>query len=203
MRPEHKNKLVSENPVQAIITSYKFNCFGVITEWRAFVEGSGGGHVDSQPYTISFQVWRPINSLFNNDTFYNMIGMNYFSPIPLADEDSTDRGLVTGRVPETERIEIHPGDVVGYYLESSKKSDDSIQYAGDSDNDPDYSDEMVWYATGDGTTVSSMSLFPYCSSSNNEFMCTNRAPLITATVSKYINSLLVIAKLGSQIVLLL
>ena len=29
-------------PIQVIITSYRFDCCGVVSEWRAFVEGSDG-----------------------------------------------------------------------------------------------------------------------------------------------------------------
>ena len=170
------------NPIQAIITSYSFNCCGVITEWRAFVEGSGGGHFDDQPYTISFQVWRP-NSPSPVDNCYSMTGVNYFPSIPLADPNSADRGIVTGTVPEGERIEVQPGDVVGFYLESSRIDDDGIQFARDDDNDLPYTSEDVWYATGainSGPTECQLPVGPGRTLSSS----TNRAPLITVTVGK-------------------
>ena len=77
-----------------------------------------------------------------------MVGSNLFSPIPLADDGGADRGMVNGTVPESERIEVQPGDVVGYYLESRMNDRDGIQYAGDDDNDPDYTNETVWYIIG-------------------------------------------------------
>ena len=118
-----------------------------------------------------------------------MTGMNNFSTIPLADPDANegaDRGIVTGTVPESERIAVQPGDVVGYHLMSTRGGRDGIQYAGDDENEPDYEDEMVWYTIG--STISSTSICPQSSSSNNELMWTNRAPLVTATVSKYMPS---------------
>ena len=147
LRPANGNRF-KPNPVQAIITSYKFNCSGVITEWRALVEGSSIGHFEEQTYTISFQVWRP-NSLSPVDTdgCYNLAGFNHFSPIPLAHPDTTERGIVTGVPLESERIEVQPGDVVGFYLEGSRSSLDSIQFAGDEDNPSPYIDETVWFAT--------------------------------------------------------
>ena len=99
-------------PVQVIIPSYKFNCYGQITEWRAFVERRGPVNFDDQPYSVSFQVWRPNSP---PDGQYTIVE---FSPIPLADPN-TDRGIVTGVPLESERIEVQSGDVVGFYLESS------------------------------------------------------------------------------------
>ena len=174
------------HPVQAIITSYWFNCCGMVTEWRAFVEGSGGGHFDNQPYTISFQVWRPSSpSPVDNDGCYSMVGMNHFSSIPLADDMSNERGMVNGTVPESERIEVQPGDVVGYYLDSSRDGRDGIQYAGDDDNEPDYIDEAVWYDIGImGSTGPPQCPFPV-GPDRTLSSSTNRAPLITAVICKY------------------
>ena len=158
----------------------------MVTEWRAFVEGSGGGHFGSQPYTISFQVWRPNSpSPVDTDGCYSMVGMNHFSPITLADNGSPDRGMVNGTVLESERIEVQPGDVVGYYLESRMGGSDGIQYAGDNDNEPDYTDEAVWYAIGImGSTGPPECPFPVGPSSALS-SSTNRAPLITAVICKY------------------
>ncbi len=167
----------NSEPVQAIIPSYQFNCYGEITEWRAFVEGSGNGHFGSQPYTISFQVWRPDST----SSSYTMIGINHFPSIPLANPsvpDDTNRGIVTGVPPESERIEVQPGDVVGFYLESSRDNDDDgIQF----DRDNSYTSETVWF---DGSLRCSV-LDPPCVYSADDFdSTTNRAPLITVTVGE-------------------
>ncbi len=148
LRPANGNRF-KPNPVQAIITSYKFNCSGVITKWRALVEGSSIGAFEEQIYTISFQVWRPSSlSTVDTDGCYNLTGFNNFSPIPLAHPDTPERGIVTGVPLESERIEFQPGDVVGFYLEGSRTSLDSIQFAGDEDNLSPYTEETVWFATG-------------------------------------------------------
>ncbi len=168
---------MSPNPIQAIITSYQFNCCGEITEWRAFVEGSGGGHFDNQPYTISFQVWRPSSpSPVDTDGCYTLHGSNNFPNIPLADPDTADRGIVTGVVlPESERIEVQPGDVVGFYLESSRSDSDGIIY------DEYREDESVWYTTGQFTGGGLTCPFPVGQGRTlSSFV--ESAPLITATV---------------------
>ncbi len=91
---------------------------------------------------MSFQVWRPNSpSPLDIDGCYTMQGTNHFPPISLADPDTDDRGIVTGVPLESERIEVQPGDVVGFYLESSKNSADGIQFARDGDNTSLYSNE--------------------------------------------------------------
>ena len=184
VRPHKVAHRFMDNPIQAIITSYRFDCCGVVTEWRAFVEGSGDAHFAEQPYTISFQVWRPNSpSPVDTDGCYNLTGFNHFSPIPLADPNTADRGIVTGVPLESERIEVQPGDVVGFYLESSYDHD-GIQFSPDSA----YRSEAVWYATGSYSEGPTYCRFPVglrgvLSSS------TNRAPLITTTVCKLLTFL--------------
>ena len=167
-------------PVQVIIPSYKFDCYGQITEWKAFVERSGRGHFGDQPYSITFQVWRPSSP---PDGQYTIVGLNDFSPILLADPDvdnGVNQGIVTGVPLESERIEVQPGDVVGFYFSSSRDDDNGIQFAKPSDNASPYAAETVWF----GSTRCS-TLDPPCVYSAGDFSAmTNLAPLITVTVSK-------------------
>ncbi len=147
------------------------------------MEGSGGIYFDNQPYTISFQVWRPNSpSPVDTDGCYTMQGTNHFSPISLSDPGTSDRGIVTGMVPlESERIEIQPGDVVGFYLESSRDNDDGILFAGEQDDESEYDSESVWYATGVVSGSGLTCLFPV-GPGRTLSLFTSSAPLITATV---------------------
>ncbi|XP_064406348.1 uncharacterized protein LOC135351302 [Halichondria panicea] len=165
-----------DNPIQVIITSYRFDCCGVVTEWRALVE-----KFTDQSYTIFFQVWRPNSpSPMDTDGCYTMQGTNYFSPISLGDRGTDDRGIVTGVPLESERIEVQPGDVVGFYLESSIRIDDGIQFARDANL---YTDETVWFATGSLTPRPEATCMYPVGTSGLLSSSTNLAPLITATVS--------------------
>ncbi len=172
------------NPIQAIITSYRFNCCGVVTEWRAFVEKKGGGHVTA--YTIFFQVWRPNSpSSVDNDSCYTMQGNNHFPSIPLGEDKTINQGIVTGIPLESERIEVQPGDVVGFYLVTNRdKRDDGIQFASDEDNPNPYSSETVWFATGSLTPRPEAACMYPVGTSGLLSSSTNLAPLITATVCK-------------------
>ncbi len=142
------------------------------------MEGSGVGYFEEQPYTISFQVWRPNSpSPVDTDGCYTMQGTNHFPSILLARPGSDDRGIVTGVPLESERIEVQPGDVVGFYLESSIRDDDGIQFAGEFDTD-----EPVWFATGSLTPrPEAVCMYPV-GTSGLLSSSTNLAPLITVTV---------------------
>ncbi len=173
-----KEPRFEDNPIQAIITSYKFDCCGVVTEWTALVEKND----EPDAYTISFQVWRPNSpSPVDTDGCYTMQGTNDFSPISLGDRD-TARGIVTGVPQVSERIEVQPGDVVGFYLESSDSSDDGIQFAGNGDNSSPYTDETVWFATGSLSSRSEATCMYPVGTSGLLSSSTNLAPLITAAV---------------------
>ena len=179
IRPEGSQELkFNVNPIQAIIASYRFNCCGLITEWRAFVHGS-----IFTTYTISFQVWSPIS---NNNSCYNLTGINHFSRIPLASFSASDRGIVTGTVSASERVNVQPGDVIGFHLKTVRNlffHSNGIQFAGDNDNNPDYRNESVWSLAS--PTVESPTEGSLCAGPHHVLSSfTDRAPLITVTVCK-------------------
>ena len=95
---------------QVLIPSYQFSCCGVVTQWGAYVQPGGSMH--TMVYTATFQVWRP-----DGNGVYTMVGENaYLSPITLV---ANSRLLVAATEPF---IEFQPGDVVGYYLDSTECS---------------------------------------------------------------------------------
>ncbi len=149
----------------------------------------GSRYSDKQPYTISFQVWRPNSpSPVDTDGCYTMQGTNHFSPISLAEPDSPDRGIVTGVPLESERIEVQPGDVVGFYLESSRRDSDGIQFAIDENDPSPYTNETVWFATGSLTPRPEAACIYLVGSSGLLSSSINVAPLITAAVCEFITT---------------
>ena len=148
----------------------------MITEWGAQVERSGGGH-NNGVYSITFQVWRPNSpSPVDNDGCYNMTGSNYFPNIVLPG-DSDDR--VVRETPRAiDRIEVQPGDVIGFYLTTTTdQKDNGIRF------DEDYTEESVWYATGNINSGNPTCQFPVGNGIGRTLTSfTNLAPRITAAV---------------------
>ena len=177
VRPSSTSKFRG-NPIQAIITSYRFNCCGVITQWGAFVHR--GGDTFNGTYSITFQVWRPNSpSPVDTDGCYAIAGVNHFQNIVL---NSNNRGLIRETSPANETIAVQPGDVIGFYLTNTRdKEDNGIQFADEGDNADPYEDEAVWYAIGTISGSNPSCLFPV-GSDRTLSLSTNLAPLITASI---------------------
>ncbi len=159
------------NPIQAIITSYRFNCCGVITGWGTFVERA---NIESC-YSISFEVWRVNSSL--GDSCYSKIGANYLQDMCLRDVSSLDpqRGLINMTVPESEWISVQPGDMVGFNFTSTNDNRrDGILFS----RDELYTNESVLYS------INSDRIEPTSLCNAEQSRSTNSAPLITAIIGK-------------------
>ena len=142
----------------------------MITEWAAHVDRSGGNQYNGV-YSFTFQVWRPNSpSPVDTDGCYTTIGSNYFPDIVL-DSDRAVRETPLA----SERIEVQPGDVIGFHLTTILDKDDGIQLA------EDYTEESVWYTTG--TLSGSNPSCPFPVGENRMLSSfTNLAPRITAAV---------------------
>ncbi len=120
---------------QVLIPSYQFTCCGVVIGWGAYVEPGGGK--DDMNYNATFQVWRP-----NGNGVYTKVGENaYPNPIPLAGDS---RLIVNATEP---LIQFQPGDVVGYYLDSDRESDNKGVQLDKSDTNLE-----VYYGPPQGNT---------------------------------------------------
>ncbi len=92
---------ISIEPIQALITSYQFQCSGRINMWATYVRPGGA----SETYSIQFQVWR-----LGLNECYTLVGNNTFQNIELSGE------LFQEVVNDNQQIQVQPGDVVGYHL---------------------------------------------------------------------------------------
>ena len=164
---------------QAIIPSYRFDCCGEITEWRADVEQGGNG--DDMMYTLDFQVWRPAANVSITGC-YSMVGFNRFTSIPLSDS-VTD--ALSPMLPE-QRIQVQPGDVLGFYVENARDRPDDrgVVLARDGSVQGEYETEEVWYADVNSLVfvnlMCQMSVGPGRGLSSS----TNAAPVISVGFSK-------------------
>ena len=126
---------------QAIIPSYRLDCFGNITEWGVDVHPGGQGTTDR--YTLDLQVWRPSPTV-NDSTgtgCYSLVGNNSFTSISL-------QNLVARVTPSPQyQIQFQPGDVIGVYVEEARQTDDGIVILTSYDGSTSFTSELVWYAS--------------------------------------------------------
>ena len=99
-----------EHQHQAIVTTYKFNCCGNITEWGVDLNPVE----DNLYFNFDFQVWRP-SSTVNETGCYSLVG-NY-AATSISIETSVTESHVA-RVTPSYQLQFQPGDVLGFYVES-------------------------------------------------------------------------------------
>ena len=159
---------------QAIVTSYQFHCCGDITEWQAYMRPGGGRH-NRGVYTIHFQVWRPSPTVTG---CYSLVEENRFPGVTL-----TDRRV--SETPEpTNRISVRPGDVLGYFVSSSRAGPGQQQGI---QMDPTFTGDEVVYLDLNGATELPFgpSSCPVSVGPGGMLVSTvNAAPVISIGVSK-------------------
>jgi len=109
------------------VPTYKFQCCGVVTGWRAYLQPGGGGHTNA--YNISFQVWRPLEQSPN---YYNLVQQTVAVPSLSRTGEAT--------VPASPNITVQPEDVVGFYVQLMRNGDGGIQLETNQ-----HGDHSVWY----------------------------------------------------------
>ena len=162
---------------QAIIPSYRFNCYGNITEWGVNVYRANNG--DQHMYILDLQVWRPSPTV-HTTSYYSLVGNNRFTSVLL------DGGVArVTPLPQT-RIQFQPGDVLGFYVESTRVNNAAsrgVVLLNDRTvrGDRGFRTEEVWYAN----TAHYRPNYPYIVGPHgilNTF--TNAAPVISVSTSK-------------------
>ena len=177
---------------QAIITSYKFDCnqmCGNITAWGVDVHPGGGMHQPPNeensdgskppvPYALDLQVWRPSPTVDDSTGTgqYSLVGNNKFTSISLTSQ--------VARVTPSPQdyIQFQPGDVLGFYVEEAKDSDDGVVVLT---NPSSFTSEVVWYTSIDPTMATSQSVYSVGSSTSGDLdRLTRAAPVISIETGK-------------------
>ena len=168
---------------QAIISSYKFNCCGNITEWGVDLNPDGFG----ARFDFILQVWRPSPTV-NVSGCYSLVNDFISREITVTDSPPSKRVARITPLPQ-EQLQFQPGDVLGFYVESHGQGDGP---GGDADNgvvlvnnDIDYRSESVWFASIDITTQTSLSVScPYPVGTNGVLnSLTQAAPVISIKIT--------------------
>lgn len=126
---------------QAIVTSYKFQCYGQIHGWHTYIRPVSDQETNVTR-TISFQVWRP-SSTVSVDGCYGLVGENIFLDVTAAKD-----GLVSMMPSRCTVIKVAPGDVVGYFTElNGTTSTICTRNSTEIKLDVSYTEESIWYHT--------------------------------------------------------
>ena len=168
---------------QAIIPSYKFHCSGNITEWGVDVDRANSG--DQRMYILDLQVWRPSPTV-QTDGSYSLVGNNRFTSVLLSG------GLARVTPLPQNRIQFQSGDVLGFYVESTRASNagsrgvvtlNDFEAAGDGG----FETEEVWYAKVANITLPDIESPIHIDVGPNRTLntFTNAAPVISVSMSKY------------------
>ena len=103
---------------------------------------------------------------------YVKVGENYFESVKLNPSSVID---VTPA--SNQRLHFQPGDVVGYYLEQNQRGNDGgLQF------DESFSQETLWYATGNTDLRNASAL--QVGSNGNLSTFKNLGPIISVSFSK-------------------
>ena len=135
-------------------------------------------------YTLDFQVWRPDPDVSTTGC-YSLVGNNSFTQISLSGSLAESLSPTS---PE-QRIQVQPGDVLGFYVESAReKVADSrgvvLLRDRNVEGDGEYKTEEVWYADVN-SLVFGNPMCPYDVGLGRVLSSsTNAAPVISVGFSK-------------------
>ena len=160
---------------QAIISTYKFNCCGNITEWGLDVFENGS-------FTLDLQVWRPSPTVDNSTGTgcYSLVGNNRFTSISVSD------GVAVVTPSPQDYIQFRSEDVLGFYVEDATSSHYPNPGVVILTSPSRFISESVWFASIAGTAKTSRSGdCPYSVGSSGVLNnLTRAAPVISISISK-------------------
>ena len=178
------------NGTQAIIPEYSFDCYGNVTQWGAVVRNRNG------VYTLVFQVLRRSGGGQGTTGCYTLVGNNYFASIRPA---WRGRGRILADVPVEQQIKVHPGDVIGFYVQNTTRANSGVQVQQTGDDDEDNEEEdsssfgrhavvTAWYGPVSTSVAAAAGSCMLRVGSNSDYdlrSSTTAVPIITASVAVF------------------
>lgn len=163
---------------QAIIPSYRFSCYGNITEWGVDLNPA---EIEAN-FDFELQVWRPSPTV-NETGCYSLVDnfiVRSTSIPPLPESEHVAR--VTP-LPQ-DQLQFQPGDVLGFYVESHGTTTDENNGVVLLNN-ASYTSELAWHARITALTSQSGSC-PYPVGTSGVLnILTRAAPVISISVTTY------------------
>ena len=169
---------------QAIITSYKFNCCGNITEWGVDLNPFGY----SVTFDFDFQVWRPSPTV-SETRCYSLVNNFAIKETSLPSRPEIDH-VARVTPPPQNQLQFQPEDVLGFYVESYGTGDVLNDNGVVLLSHPNYSSELVWFPSVDITVTqaSQSGSCPYPGGTNGILSSSTHAyvaPVISISVTTY------------------
>ena len=168
---------------QAIISSYKLNCCGNITEWGVDLSPAE----ENITFDLDFQVWRPSPTVRETGC-YSLVDSFIVRSISIP-VDSESEHVVRITPPPQDQLHFQPGDVLGFYVESEGLfyQDNGVVLL----NSGNHTSELVWFASIDVIAQSSQSgSCPYPVGIAGVLnSLTRAAPVISVSTTAYFCSL--------------
>ena len=171
---------------QAIITSYRLNCCGNITEWGVDLNPDG----TSARFDFIFQVWRPAPNV-NVTGCYSLVDDFISTDIRIGIWPTQSINVARIIPSLADQLQFQPGDVLGFYVESHGQGSGPM---GNADNgvalltSGSYASELVWYGNiGAATTQLSQTdscPFPVGNTGTLDSR-TRAAPVISVSITTY------------------
>ena len=168
----------------AIISSYRLNCCGHITEWVVDLNPDQG----RQSFDFILQVWRPAPDV-NETGCYSLVDDFISTSIPIGIHPSSTIKVARITPSTAGQLQFQPGDVLGFYVESHgsgniSNHDNGVVLL----NSSSYTSEVVWYGSiGDGTAQMSKTdscLYP-TRATGVLTSSTHAAPAISISIMTY------------------
>lgn len=186
------NTVINTNVIpqvhQAIIPSYRFDCCGNIAEWGVDVFSNSDD--DKFRYFLDLQVWRPSTNVQESGC-YSRVGSNNFTSM------SQDSRLAVVTSPPQERIKFQPGDVLGFYVESSGRDTKGVTMLEDfnTTGDRGYETEEVWYTNVEQLVIANRHC-PFAVGSRGQLNTFARAaPVISVSISEFMHIIICMSEL--------
>ena len=140
---------------------------------------------DQEMYVLDLQVWRPSPTV-NTDGCYSLVGNNRFTSVSLSE------GVAVVTPLPQDMIQFQPGDVLGFYVESSRTRNPETRGVVTLNDfsargDRGFETEQVWHGRVDNDDILTNAECPYAVGSSRVLSTsTNAAPVISVSLSKYL-----------------
>ena len=145
-------------------------------------------------YILDLQIWRPSTSVKKSGC-YSRVGSNNFTSL------SQDSRIAVVTPPPRDRIKFQPGDVLGFYVESSGRGDTkgvTLIEDFNTTGDKGYETEEVWHVNVEELVIANRNC-PFAVGSRGQLnTLTRAAPVISVSMGESLTSMVICPNLKNN-----